>query len=103
MASPATELQPSASDPTPGQLAVRLDGVQRFGDVAAVVGVDLDMLQGEFFSMLGPSGSGKITSRPVVNVVAMVVVLLSLIPVYLAQRLTREEGVGLATGARAAR
>ena len=42
-------------------------------------------------------------SRPVVNVVAMVVVLLSLIPVYLAQRLTREEGVGLSTGARAAR
>ena len=40
-------------------------------------------------------------SRPVVNVVAMVVVLLSLIPVYLAQRLTREEGVGLSTGARA--
>ena len=42
-------------------------------------------------------------ARPVVNVVAMVVVLLSLIPVYLAQRLTREEGVGLSTGARAAR
>jgi len=39
-------------------------------------------------------------ARPVVNVVAMVVVLLSLIPVYLAQRLTREEGVGLSTAAR---
>src|SRR6266849_5190369 len=62
MASPATELQPNASDPTPGQVAVRLDGVQkRFGDVTAVVGVDLDVLQGEFFSMLGPSGSGKTT------------------------------------------
>ena len=39
-------------------------------------------------------------ARPVVNVVAMFVILLSLIPVYLAQRLTREP-VAL-TGARAA-
>src|SRR5438552_3884629 len=62
MARPATELQPNASDPTPGQVAVRLDGIQkRFGDVTAVAGVDLDVLQGEFFSMLGPSGSGKTT------------------------------------------
>jgi putative spermidine/putrescine transport system permease protein len=30
--------------------------------------------------------------EPVVNVVALVVVLLSIIPVYLAHRLTREEG-----------
>ena len=42
--------------------AVRLDGVRkRFGDVSAVDGVDLDIRQGEFFSMLGPSGSGKTT------------------------------------------
>lgn len=34
--------------------------------------------------------------RPQVNVVAFAVVLLSFIPVYIAQRLTREEGVGLA-------
>src|SRR5437660_4533422 len=62
MARPATELQPNASDPTPGQVAVRLEGIQkRFGDVTAVAGVDLDVLQGEFFSMLGPSGSGKTT------------------------------------------
>jgi putative spermidine/putrescine transport system permease protein len=39
-------------------------------------------------------------SRPVVNVVAMVVILLSLVPVYLAQRLTREEGVGLSARTR---
>jgi putative spermidine/putrescine transport system ATP-binding protein len=32
-----------------------------FGDVAAVAGVDLDVADGEFFSMLGPSGSGKTT------------------------------------------
>ena len=34
--------------------------------------------------------------RPQVNVVAFAVVLASFIPVYIAQRLTREEGVGLA-------
>ncbi len=42
--------------------AVRLVGVRkRFGDVVAVDRVDLDVLEGEFFSMLGPSGSGKTT------------------------------------------
>jgi putative spermidine/putrescine transport system ATP-binding protein len=35
--------------------------VKRFDDVTAVDGVDLDIGQGEFFSMLGPSGSGKTT------------------------------------------
>ncbi len=45
-----------------GRTAVRLDGVvKRFGDVTAVAGVDLDVSEGEFFSMLGPSGSGKTT------------------------------------------
>jgi len=39
-------------------------------------------------------------SAPIVNVVAMVVTLLSLIPVYLAQRLTRETGGALTGGAR---
>ncbi len=39
--------------------------------------------------------------EPIVNVVAVIVVLLSIIPVYLAHRLTREEGG--ATGGRAAR
>ncbi len=47
---------------TSAATAVRLDGVvKRFGDVAAVDGVDLDVVEGEFFSMLGPSGSGKTT------------------------------------------
>ncbi len=42
--------------------AVRLDAVvKRFGDFTAVDGVDLDVREGEFFSMLGPSGSGKTT------------------------------------------
>ena len=34
---------------------------KHFGDVKAVDGVDLDIADGEFFSMLGPSGSGKTT------------------------------------------
>lgn len=45
-----------------GPPAVGLRGVtRRFGVVAAVDGVDLDIADGEFFSMLGPSGSGKTT------------------------------------------
>ena len=43
--------------------AVRLSGlVKRYGDVTAVAGVDLEIADGEFFSMLGPSGSGKTTT-----------------------------------------
>ena len=36
--------------------------MKRCGDVIAVAGVDLDVRDGEFFSMLGPSGSGKTTT-----------------------------------------
>ena len=43
-------------------VAVSLEHVvKRFGDVTAVDGVDLQVREGEFFSMLGPSGSGKTT------------------------------------------
>ena len=36
-------------------IAVRLEGVEkRYGDVVAVDGIDLDVRDGEFFSMLGP-------------------------------------------------
>ncbi|MBI3242235.1 MAG: ABC transporter ATP-binding protein [Chloroflexi bacterium] len=42
--------------------AVRFINVSRhFGEVRAVDGLNLDILDGEFFSMLGPSGSGKTT------------------------------------------
>ena len=34
---------------------------KRFGDVAAVDGVSLDIFEGEFFALLGPSGCGKTT------------------------------------------
>ena len=45
-----------------GVPAVRLTGVRRmYGQLAAVAGVDLEVAEGEFFTMLGPSGSGKTT------------------------------------------
>src|SRR3569833_1326772 len=40
--------------------SIRLvDLAKDFGSVRAVAGVDLEIADGEFFSMLGPSGSGK--------------------------------------------
>jgi putative spermidine/putrescine transport system ATP-binding protein len=42
--------------------AISLRGLSKhFGQVRAVDGLDLDIADGEFFSMLGPSGSGKTT------------------------------------------
>ncbi len=42
--------------------AVRFSGVSRyFGEVKAVDELNLDIQDGEFFTMLGPSGSGKTT------------------------------------------
>jgi putative spermidine/putrescine transport system ATP-binding protein len=84
----ATAPTPGASAPTDGGrgraegvAAVRLEGlVKHFGGevqgrragkgaagrsvdaVVAVDGIDLEILDGEFFSMLGPSGSGKTTT-----------------------------------------
>jgi putative spermidine/putrescine transport system ATP-binding protein len=50
--------EPGASAP-----AVALRGVRKhYGEVVAVDGVDLDVADGEFFSLLGPSGSGKTTT-----------------------------------------
>jgi putative spermidine/putrescine transport system ATP-binding protein len=70
--------RPSTAD---APVAVRLEGVvKRYGDddtgrrvakyvdaggaypVVAVAGIDLEVRDGEFFSMLGPSGSGKTTT-----------------------------------------
>ena len=47
-------------------VAISLRGLRKqfgHGDsaVAAVDGVDLDVIDGEFFTLLGPSGSGKTT------------------------------------------
>jgi putative spermidine/putrescine transport system ATP-binding protein len=59
IAGPQTAAQP----PSQRQPAVRLEGVvKRYGEVEAVAGIDLDIRDGEFFSMLGPSGSGKTTT-----------------------------------------
>ncbi|MCC5474758.1 ABC transporter ATP-binding protein [Streptomyces sp. NPDC059680] len=43
-------------------IAIRLQNLRKsFGETTAVAGVDLEIRDGEFFSMLGPSGSGKTT------------------------------------------
>jgi putative spermidine/putrescine transport system ATP-binding protein len=58
----ATASSPPA-EPSEKSVAVRLERVEkRYGDVVAVDGLDLDVRDGEFFSMLGPSGSGKTTT-----------------------------------------
>ncbi|WP_233624523.1 ABC transporter ATP-binding protein [Actinoplanes sp. ATCC 53533] len=42
--------------------AIGLSGLRKtFGSAVAVDGIDLEIADGEFFSMLGPSGSGKTT------------------------------------------
>jgi spermidine/putrescine transport system ATP-binding protein len=43
--------------------SVRLQGVTKaFGDLVAVDDLDLDVAEGEFFTLLGPSGCGKTTT-----------------------------------------
>ena len=62
-------LAPNASDTEPAAdaPAVRLSGIRRvFGEVVAVAGVDLEIAEGEFFTMLGPAGSGKTTTLRVI-------------------------------------
>ncbi|MGA8927396.1 MAG: ABC transporter ATP-binding protein [Solirubrobacterales bacterium] len=47
----------------PGGPCVVLDSVtKRFGELTAVDAIDLDIAEGEFFTMLGPSGCGKTTT-----------------------------------------
>jgi putative spermidine/putrescine transport system ATP-binding protein len=53
--------QPQAA-PSTASAEVRLEGLRKtFGDVVAVAEVDLEVREGEFFSLLGPSGCGKTT------------------------------------------
>ncbi len=50
-----------------GNPAVRLSGIRRtYGDVVAIDRLDLDIREGEFFTLLGPSGSGKTTTLRVI-------------------------------------
>ena len=44
-------------------VAIRVRGLQkRYGDVAAVHGIDLTVRTGEIFAFLGPNGAGKTTT-----------------------------------------
>ncbi len=57
---PTIPARPAAEARIP---AVTLQGVVKlYGEVEAVAGIDLEIADGEFFSMLGPSGSGKTTT-----------------------------------------
>jgi putative spermidine/putrescine transport system ATP-binding protein len=60
---------PPAAAPAPGRpagaspQALAIRGLRKlFGDVPAVDGIDLEVLRGEFITLLGPSGSGKTTT-----------------------------------------
>ena len=49
--------------PTARSRRSRWSGLERrFGDLEAVKGIDLEIADGEFFSLIGPSGCGKTTT-----------------------------------------
>ena len=51
----------------PGSSGVRVEAVRKtYGDVIAVDEVDLQVADGEFFTLLGPSGSGKTTTLRII-------------------------------------
>jgi spermidine/putrescine transport system ATP-binding protein len=66
-----TQQAPAREDPGRAVPAIELTGVEKayhiHGEtVAAVRGIDLEIAQGEFFSLLGPSGCGKTTTMRVI-------------------------------------
>ena len=61
MSQAATEVRPATSS-RDNRPAVRLVALRKtYGRVLAAAGVDLEIAEGEFFTLLGPSGSGKTT------------------------------------------
>ena len=57
------ERPPRAEEGAGRDVAVRLAGItKRFGEFVAVDDLNLDIYEGEFFSLLGPSGCGKTTT-----------------------------------------
>jgi ABC-2 type transport system ATP-binding protein len=50
----------------PASISVR-DLHKRYGDVAAVDGVSIEVEQGEFFGILGPNGAGKTTTLEIIE------------------------------------
>jgi ABC-2 type transport system ATP-binding protein len=60
--SAAAPLQTPVGPPDP-DAAISIRGlVKRYGDFAAVDGLDLDIRRGEIFALLGPNGAGKTTT-----------------------------------------
>ncbi|WP_460689454.1 ABC transporter ATP-binding protein [Nesterenkonia suensis] len=55
--------RPREASGTTGPPALRLQGLtKRFGDTAAVAGLDLEVPRGSFYGFVGPNGAGKTTT-----------------------------------------
>jgi ABC-2 type transport system ATP-binding protein len=60
--------RPQPGDPLDPDAAISVRGLlKRYGDRAAVDGLDLDIRRGEIFALLGPNGAGKTTTVEVLE------------------------------------